>query len=92
MGWSTAAVNRAGVVSGTISNVGLRSSLDHRGGRNWQFTILAGNPKDAHIRDGLVVAAYWEPDVVQAEFSGADLANQPDRARLRASVMGEIEA
>ncbi|MBI2634057.1 hypothetical protein HYW82_00095 [Candidatus Peregrinibacteria bacterium] len=33
----------------------------------------------------------WAPDYVRARFSYGFLDSQPDRARLRASVMGEIE-
>jgi len=55
-----------------------------------QFTLLAGEPKAAHVRDGLVAYGDWNDD--KARFADVSLDNPDDLARLRASVMGEVEA
>ncbi|MEK9159833.1 MAG: hypothetical protein AAB383_03830 [Patescibacteria group bacterium] len=55
-----------------------------------QFTLLAGEPKAAHVRDGSVAFGYGAG--ARAGFDRDGLGNPSAGARLRASVMGEVEA
>ncbi len=57
---------------------------------NSQFTLLAGEPRDAHVRDGRVACGRWGDG--RAGFYRDFLGSEFGNARLRASVMGEVEA
>lgn len=57
---------------------------------DWQFTLLPGEPKNEHVKNGLVAYGLWSSDLRRAFFGGDALGNEFGRARLRAAVMGEI--
>jgi hypothetical protein len=56
----------------------------------WQFTLLPGEPRNEHIKNGLGAYGYWAEDGRRAYFYYDNLGNEAAYARVRAAVMGEI--